>query len=254
MHEQIETPSLYLHWRRTPWDEAVCPFPVMQIEHIRVLGKNAREDMRTFEAAREEVGAGLVSCRVPHDQMAEGFLLEECGFRFIEMVFAPQFDLAQFDATHQERELQVTRADDTDMPVLLAIAGGAFVNERFKMDPRLDPAISDRRFQQWVANTPGHQTQELFVVRDGDRLLAFFVIELLQDGACYWHLNALAPDARGKGDGRRIWSTMMAHAKYMGGRSVRTVCAARNTGVLSMYARLGFRLPPPMTTFHWVKE
>lgn len=254
MHEQIETPSLNLHWRRAPWDEAVCPFPVMQIEQLKVFGKNARGDMRAFEAAREEVGAGLVSCRLPHDRMAEGFLLEECGFRFIEMVFAPQFDLAQFDTAHQESELQVVRASEADMPALLAIAGSAFVNERFKMDPRLDPGISDRRFQNWVANTPGHPTQELLVVRDGDRLLAFFVIEILQDGTCYWHLNALAADARGKGDGRRIWSKMMAHAKCMGSRSVHTVCAARNTGVLSLYARLGFRLPPPMTTFHWVKE
>lgn len=254
MSEAIETASLRLHWIRAPWDEAVCPFPVIQIEQIEVRGPDAREDMRIFEAAREGIGAGLASCRIPHDKLAESMLLETCGFRFIEMLYAPELDLAAVDASPAHDELTVERATADDMPSLLRIAGSAFQNERFKMDPRLDPAISDRRFQNWVSTTPDHPVQQLYVISDHGRLIAFFIVELRTDRTCYWHLNAVAPEAQGQGYGRRVWSDMVRQAKRMGAKRVRTSVVARNTRVLSLYARLGFTLPAPAMTFHWVKE
>jgi ribosomal protein S18 acetylase RimI-like enzyme len=254
MSELIETPSLLLKWIRAPWDEAVCPFPVIQIDQIKVRGDGAREDMRAFADARARIGAGLVSCRLPHDKLAESMLLEACGFRFIEMLYAPHLDLAAVDATMQQDELTIARATEADMPALLRIAGSAFQNERFKVDPRLDPAISDRRFQNWVASTASHPVQQLYVISDHGRLIAFFIVELQADGTCYWHLNAVAPDAQGQGYGRRVWSGMLLHAKRSGAQQVRTSVVARNTRVLSLYARLGFTLPAPAMTFHWVKE
>lgn len=238
---------------RAPWDEAVCPFAVIQINQIEVRGAGAREDLRAFEAARDAIDAGLVSCRLAHDKLAESMLLEECGFRFIEMLYAPQLDLANVDSA-AETALTIERASADDMPAVLSIAGTAFQNERFKMDPRLDPAISDRRFRNWVAATPGHPSQQLYVISDQGRLIAFFIIELQADGSCYWHLNAVAPDSQGQGYGRRVWWAMVQHAKRLGAARVRTSVVARNTRVLSLYARLGFTLPPPAMTFHWVKQ
>lgn len=254
MSETIETPSLRLDWIRAPWDEAVCPFPVLQIERIEARGPRAREDMSTFEATRARLGAGLVSCRLPHDKMAESMLLEACGFRFIEMLYAPELELCGVDSADEREELTIAHATEKDVPTLLGIAGKAFQNERFKMDSRLDPGISDRRFQNWVATTPDHPTQQLYVIADRGRVIAFFIIELRTDGTCYWHLNAVAPDAQGQGYGRRVWSAMLRHAKRSGAQRVRTSVVARNTAVLSLYARLGFTLPAPAMTFHWVQE
>jgi RimJ/RimL family protein N-acetyltransferase len=84
-------------------------------------------------------------------------------------------------------------------------------------------------------------------------LVAFFVTELLPDGTCYWHLNAVAPGVQGKGYGLRAWLTMLRHARDSGARRVRTSIAARNHRALNLYARLGFRFSPPLMTFHWVR-
>lgn len=254
MSEGVDTAALCLKWIRAPWDEAVCPFPVMQIERIEVRGPAAREDMRAFEDERARIGAGLVSCRLAHDKLDESMLLEVFGFRFIEMVYAPQLDLTGVDASIMDDELTIARATPEQMPALLEIAGSAFQNERFKMDPRLDPAISDRRYRNWVATTPAHPRQQLMVISDRDRLIAFFIVELRPDGTCYWHLNAVAPDAQGQGYGRRVWWNMALHARRMGAQRVLTSVVARNTRVLSLYARLGFTLPAPAMTFHWVRE
>lgn len=252
MPELIDTPALRLEWIRAPWDEAVCAYPVIQINHIEVRSAGARAAMRSFEEARAALGTGLVSCRLPHDRLAESMLLEECGFRFIEMLYAPCLELDGGPVADTPGAPQVSLTTEADMPTLLAIASNAFHNERFRMDRRLDPSISDRRYQSWVASTPGHPRQQLYTIADAGRILAFFIIELQPDGTCYWHLNALAEDARGKGNGRRVWLAMIAHARRMGAVRVRTSVVARNVRVLSLYAKLGFVLPPPSMTFHWV--
>lgn len=252
MPELIDTSALRLEWIRAPWDEAVCPYPVIQINHIEVRGAGARADMRFFEEARAALGAGLVSCRLPHERLAESMLLEECGFRFIEMLYAPCLELEGVPVAGAQDTLQVSLATEAEMPTLLAIAGNAFHNERFRMDPRLGPSISDQRYRNWVASTPGHPRQQLYTIADAGRILAFFIVELQTDGTCYWHLNALAEDARGQGYGRRVWLAMIEHARRMGALRVRTSVVARNVRVLSLYAKLGFGLPPPAMTFHWV--
>lgn len=251
--QQLHTSSLLMAWSQPQWDEVACGFPVMQITAIQVLGSNARADMRQFEQTRDAIGAGLVSCRLAHDRLAESMFLEDHGFRFIEMLYAPELDLAKRQVDANAGLLPVRRASTDDLVPLLEIAGTAFNNERFKMDPRLDPHISDQRFQNWVASSLHHPSQELYVISDGARTIAFFVTELLNDGTCYWHLNAVAPEAQGQGYGRRVWSSMLDQAAKAGAHRVCTSIAARNHRVLNLYARSGFRFLPPSMTFHWVR-
>lgn len=241
-------------WSLAPWDEPVCGFPVMQITALQVLGPTASAEMLQFEKARDAIGAGLVSCRLPHDHLPESMMLEDHGFRFIEMIYAPELDLSDFDSGNSLHLLHVRRARDEDLPTLTEIARTAFSSERFKMDPRLDPSISDQRFQNWVTSSLHHAAQELYVISDGARKVAFFVTELLSDGTCYWHLNAVAPDAQGRGYGRRVWLSMIKQAADSGAQRVITSIAARNHRVLNLYARLGFTFLPPSMTFHWVRN
>lgn len=254
MSDQVNTSSLQMAWSQAPWDQVVCGFPVLQITAFRVLGPSAGDDMHIFECERDRLGAGLVSCRIPHEYMVESMLLEDHGFRFIEMLFAPELDLSTFNIDENLALLAVARASEDDLPALLGIACTSFYNERFKMDPRLDPNVSDRRYQNWVASSLRHPTQELYVICDGERQIAFFITELLDDGTCYWHLNAVAPDAQGQGYGRRVWLSMLNQAAKVRARRVRTSIIARNHRALNLYARLGFQFPPPSMTFHWVRS
>lgn len=254
MPEQLNTSSLRMTWSQVPWDQAACGFPVLQITALEVLGPNAGDDMQIFERERDRLGAGLVSCRLPHDCLTESMLLEDHCFRFIEMLYAPELDLPTFKIDAQVAQLVVARARDDDLPALLAIARTSFQNERFKMDTRIDPNVSDLRYQNWVASSFRHPTQELYVICEGIRRIAFFITELLNDGTCYWHLNAVAPDAQGQGYGRRVWLSMLNQAIKVGAQRVRTSIVARNHRVLNLYARLGFHFPPPSMTFHWVRS
>lgn len=241
-------------WSQAPWDQAVCGFPVLQITAMEVHGADAGDDMQIFERERDRLGAGLVSCRLPHGCLTESMLLEDHGFRFIEMLYAPELDLSTFNVDENVVQLTVARAGEDDLPALLGIARTSFHNERFKMDPRLNPNVSDQRYQNWVSSSLRHPTQELYAICDGERRIAFFITELLNDGTCYWHLNAVAPEAQGQGYGRRVWLSMLKQAAIGGARRVRTSIVARNHRVLNLYASLGFRFPPPSMTLHWVRS
>jgi RimJ/RimL family protein N-acetyltransferase len=249
---RIDTPRLLLEWAEAPWDTAIFGYPVAQITRIEVR-EEAGADFTAFEKARDVAGTGLVSCRLAHECLRESMFLEARGFRFIEMVYQPELDHRPLSDSTPDSLLQVGLAGDKDLPAVLDIAGRAFRTERFHTDPRLDPALGDQRYRNWVKSSLHHPSQRLFVMRDQSRIVAFFVTELQADGTCYWHLTAVAPDAQGQGYGRRAWRTMLRLARDQGAARVQTCIAARNHRVLNLYARLGFRFPPPLMTFHWVR-
>lgn len=254
MTNKIETPALRLSWVESSWDAAVFGAPVFTIDHIEVLGESALRDAKEFLDRLAAVGARLSSCRLPHDRLRESMLLEDMGFRFIEMIYQPVLDDLATVVWPHVRPLAVMPAAPADLPALLEIAGNAFSNERFHVDPRLPREAGDRRYQNWVRSAIDHPRQRLQTLRDGADVVGFFVTELMNDGTCYWHLNAIAPQAQGRGIGRRAWSTMLALARDAGAERVRTSVVARNVRVLNLYATLGFRLESPAMTFHWVRS
>lgn len=250
----IDTSHLHLEWSEAPWDSALFGFPVLQITRMEVRDQSASNDMPSFETARDNLGAGLVSCRLSNECLLESMFLEAYEFRFIEMVYLPELDDLQGHILSGPNSLDVTLARDSDLPALQNIAGHAFRNERFHVDPRLNADLGDQRYRKWVENSFNHSSQRLYAIRDGEHLVAFFVTEMQEDGTCYWHLNAVAPSAQGRGYGRLAWLSMLRQAQAWGAKKVRTCIVARNHRVLNLYSRLGFRFPLPLMTFHWVRE
>jgi RimJ/RimL family protein N-acetyltransferase len=255
MADRINTRNLHLGWSIVPWDAAVTGFPVWQLNDIGLNGPSADTDMRLFEEARDRAGVGLISCRLGHDQLNASMFLENHGFRFIEMIYRPELELAPGRLSDlPEPSLSVVQATEEDLPQLIDMAGTAFCNERFNVDPRLGPEMGNRRYQNWIRSSFMHPSQQLYALKDDNSIVSFFVTEMQNDGVCYWHLNAVSPEQQGQGYGLRSWLTMLHQAEDAGAMRVRTSIVARNHRVLNLYARLGFRFPPPMMTFHWVKE
>lgn len=250
---EINSDSLQLEWSEAPWDTAIYGAPVLQITRIKVHGNDSIQDITAFELARDAAGSGLTSCRLSHDQLHESMLLESRGFRFIEMLYLPELGQLETRPLLDEGLLEISRATESDLLGVVEIAGTAFRNERFYVDSRLSPRLSNLRYQNWARDSFRHLTQCLFVVRDGPLLIGFFVTEDFPDGTCYWHLNAVATEHQGKGYGRRAWSAMINYARAKGAQRVRTSVAARNYRVINLYARLGFIFSPPLMTFHWVR-
>ncbi len=253
LHGSVDTGVIGLSWSEAPWDSAVFGCPVVQLSRIEARDGATTADLAPFVVARTVGGVGLASCRLACDRLRESMLLEEVGFRFIEMVYQPEFGDLQSAGPGDAQGLEVVRAGAAELADIVAVAGAAFGNERFHVDPRLSSRLGDLRYQNWVRSSLDHPTQRLYAVREGGQLVAFFVTELLADDTCYWHLNAVAPARQGRGYGMRAWRAMMHQARLEGASRVRTSIVARNHRVLNLYARLGFNFPAPSMTFHWVR-
>lgn len=252
--QQLETGALSLAYFQVPWDSEIFAFPVAQIKEIRVSEPTqARKDLLPFQAWLEQEKIRLASCRVPFDRLNETMLLENAGFRFVEMVLHPQLaDLQAYPCVSQG--LDVDLADDADLPVIEDIAAHAFGYERFHADPRLERALADQRYRVWVRNSHRHPTQRLYKICDGPDLIAFFVTENKPDGLCYWHLTAIAPGFQGRGYGKRVWREMLNQHQREGMTRIGTTIAGGNTPVLNLYVSLGFRFQPPEITLHWLRD
>lgn len=249
----IRTRSLSLECCEAPWDTAALGRQVFQITKMKIFDAGAGDDFAAFEVEMDRRGAFLVSCRLPGDRLRESMLLEEKGFRFVEMVFQPALDRLDGWIAPAGQPLDIELATPADLPEIMAAAASAFGTERFHVDHRLDRSAGDRRYVNWVVSSLEHPTQRLHAIREHDALIAFFVIEMQEDATCYWHLTAVAPRFQGKGYGRKTWQSMIMMARELGARRIRTTIAARNFRVLNLYSRLGFAFGPPQMTFHWVR-
>lgn len=250
----LDTPSLKLSARHVPWDSEIYGTVVAQITSMEVMdASRASEDLAAFETWCKASSAGIVSCRLPHGNLRESILLEQHGFRFIEMVLHPQIELSHAPAK-ADADLIIARAEQTDLAELAILAEQAFGHERYHVDPRLNPRLGDIRYGRWVRNSFDHESQCLLKISDSGRTVALFIVEQRRDQSAYWHLTAIAPECQGRGYGRRVWRAMLHKHRVDGLRSVVTTISARNTPVLNLYSKLQFRFDPPEMTFHWVRD
>jgi ribosomal protein S18 acetylase RimI-like enzyme len=251
---RTETDALVLSYFRVPWDSEIFGFPVGQIAQICVFRPDrAVQDLATFSNWLDDQAIQLASCRLPHDRLRESMVLEEMGFRFVEMVLHPHLANLQ-SRSWEDQGLKVRAAEAADLPELEEIAAHAFGYERFHVDPRLDPKLADLRYRVWVRNSLGYERQQLYKICEDQKVVAFFVTESKPGGSCYWHLTAVSPVFQGRGYGKKVWRTMLRHHQSEGATEVGTTIAARNSPVLSLYSSLDFRFRPPEMTLHWVRR
>jgi RimJ/RimL family protein N-acetyltransferase len=251
----LETPSLRLVARLTPWDTDCFGFAVGQIDMLECLNNETEPiELRPFFQWLDHNSIRLISCRLPYDRLAESMLLEAHGFRFIESVLHPYLNLP--DSRYQDQEgLRIELACAADIPTLEAIADQAFFHGRIHADPRLGPVLGSRRYSRWVSNSFSRPSQRLLkILNEECSIVALFITETGPDQNLYWHLTAIAPQYQGQGYGWRVWRAMLAHHTREGVRSVQTTITAGNVPILNMYSKLGARFSPPEMTFHWVRE
>lgn len=247
----IRSRALELRAREVPWDSASFGVAVAQVETIVVHDKAAvADEAQVLAAWLQRHRFMLAACRLADDRLAESFVLEALGFRFVEMVYTMQYRLPALPDPC-EHGLSWTVASEQHLEQLQAMASGAFVTGRWNVDWRVGARLGGRRYADWVARSlqdPGHQ---VLLAMQGDAVAGYFVVEEKPDGEAYWHLTAVAEALQGRGVGRRMWRSMLQRLHGRGCKKVTTTIAARNLPVVNLYASLGWRFVQNQMTFHW---
>lgn len=235
-----------------PWDSSLFDFPVAQISRLEVFDSEKFDgEFKRIFSWQKSNGLRLISCRLQHQCLPESFLLERNDFRFIEMVLHPTIADLQTRCDFGNTGLDVDIAEPEEVEQCRQAAARSFTHERFHLDPRLDSTAANQRYAWFVEAAQRSSDQQLMVVREGQQVVAFFITEERENHLFYWHLTSVLPEFAGKGYGYRAWLAMLSAHRDNGGCQVVTTISARNTAVLGLYAKLGFRFLPPDMTFHW---
>lgn len=250
----IESSHLTLAAQEVGWDTAVFGFPVKSIERIKIHdSEGAYRDYKHYEEWITSERVGIVSCRLTHNDLTESMFLEAHGFRFVEMVLHPKLNSLQ-DFVFSEDIFRVALATVSDLDELVHIAQRSFKFDRYHIDPRLSPEYANQRYGKWVNNSYYDNTQELYKVVDGGKIVAFFIAENRKENVIHWHLTAVVPELQQQGYGYRVWMTMLNFHKLNGCRGITTTISVRNTPVLNLYSKLRFSFSIPEMTFHWLRN
>lgn len=252
--DRVSIAGTSIEYGLVPWDSEIFGFPVAEIRNIEIAAQ--AEPSTAFETFRtwcDDHRVRFVTCRLDHRNLRESMFLEQMGFCFIEMVFSPRL-VNLHEVAFPPSGVSWVAAGIADLPEIEGIAGTAFGTGRYLLDWRLEPELSHRRYQTWVRNSFSDSRHSVLKGCVNGEIAGFFIVERKADDRFYWHLTAVAPAWQGKGVGKRLWQAMIMEHKHAGGRQIETTVSAHNPPVLNLYARLGFELRLPKTTFHWIRR
>jgi hypothetical protein len=206
----------------------------------------ASEDFASFERESiQTLGAEVVFCKIPAEDIASIHRMEALGFRFAEMqltlrhkIIRPS-DVSAYPY-HCER---VARAED--MQAALELAGTIFAHDRFTTDPRFAPGASARRYRAYVQKSFDEPDDSVRVVKSDTtgEVVSFGTVRHINAIESRLLIGGVANELRGSGMGV-IHDHLLLKAHYDDGvRVLHTCVSAINYPIMNLeISHLQFRV------------
>jgi ribosomal protein S18 acetylase RimI-like enzyme len=179
------------------------------------------------------VGAAFVDTKVPVEDVAALPTLQSRGFQVVDT----NVQLARSAGTLKEDVSCVRPAKPDDAAAVRALAGAAFVWDRFHRDPQIDSQAASRLKAEWAGNYfVGKRGDRMVVAEDQEGLCGFLQLITTEQDIV---IDLIAVDARCRGKG--VARSMIALAAK-GGKAMRVGTQIANLPSLALYEGLGFRV------------
>lgn len=211
----------------TPWDRVVFGFATWEVA-------NPVEDVLAG------LGAHPGHYTIKLDPLSSKELLHRHGFYYCDTLLEPFADRGRLVAVHHD-QVGIDLAPIKDE--VLKISHGAFRHGRFHRDFNLDPALADRRYDQWTGQLCDERN--VFGLTFAGELAAFFGF---RDSKIVLH--AVAERFQGKGLAKYLWSRACCELFGRGHDELSSSVSASNLAIVNLYASLGFRFRNPVDLYH----
>jgi len=234
--------------RLTPWDERALGFVTAEITQLEIAKVEQADalfnELQAWCAANAvHYIFGRVDAARP---LAKAALLMH-GYAFVETsltVSRSGFD--NLPAVPRGMLPTLRRALPTDIPVLRKIAADDFAHGRFLEDPCIDPQRAALRTANWIEDLVNGGLA--YVAESRGRTIGFHAervaddkrnCELLLTGASSAYAMLALP----------VWITALESLSARRIPRCTTLVSAANTGILNLYARLGFHFDTTLFGF-----
>lgn len=254
--EAISKTSAFGSAALVPWDTEIFGFPVAAFKPGPVCVNEVcvNEDMMRFpESLRSWLEANDVALCSSSIAASDSFWrlwLAEAGFRFIDSTL--QVSLGPLSKVHLPKlRLELRPAEPDDHPAIEAIAARSFAHGRYHADPMFPRELANLRYRKWMqAALSGEKPQDrVFVLGKPGQVLGFYHVALDGDLSDL-RLAAVAPDLKQTGVGIDLYAGVLETLRKMGIRRVISRISSANTGVMNLYALLGFRFSHGELIYH----
>jgi len=235
-----------------PWDSELLGFPCWDVRPGGEASAVLATALAGFTAERKAAGECLLVTKVPTRDVAMGRLLAGCGFYVVEAMLDIALPLARLAPTAAVGRGAVLRlATPDDLDAILTIAGSAFRDDRFHLDPTLPTEKADQRYRGWVER--GFASSEPVYVYEDTRkgtILGFYHIRELPSAIVDLSLAAVHPACQGAGIGALMYQAVLEECRRRGYQTAVTRIAINNLPVANLFFRLGFTIREAVLTFH----
>lgn len=235
-----------------PWDCEIFGFAVADYRPGELPANRAACDRlsRVFEAWTAQNAVRLCCCTVPATDRDWIAALPRLGFDYVDFtlrVTLPGLQAAVLPESH----ISVRPAEAAEAHQAALLAADAFRFGRYHADARFPLQLANARYGKWIeyaaAAGPGSR---LYVIGDNGKVDGFYHVTIERDTADL-RLAAVAAPLQRTLLGFDLYSSTLAELKRAGVRRVVAKISAANTGVMNVFARLGFRFSAPEAIFHW---
>lgn len=213
----------------TPWDSKILGVLTYEIKELQ------RE---VLNVAAETPGHYTVKINPLTDKR----LLHEYGFYYCDTLMEPHCTRDRF--VHFARD-DVTLSSKPSLADLLAICHGAFKHGRFHRDFNITKVLADLRYDRWLEQL--YKAGNVLGLVFENTLIGFIAVsenKLI--------LHAIAPEYRGKGLAKYLWSAACVELFDRGHVELLSSVSAANLPVVNLYTSLGFRFRNAVDVYHLV--
>lgn len=247
---EIVDGNIYLVGCRLPrWDEEHYGFRVAKIDWIVCPG--GEKDRKVMGALLDqcmcslrEKGVRFASSHISSEDLPMLHLLEDHGFRYYQTT---AYAIVDSTSTPHPRDASVRRWRAEDLPSVMDIAKRSqFRGGHFYSDVRFERGAVDGMYEKWIQTSWNNQDPVAVIETDGkvSGYFAFVMDGTLSSalGYSYGRMTSLAIDAsiHGVGLGSRLFGTVMAMIKEMGGEYIVSEYSTKNFGSAKLHARNRF--------------
>lgn len=232
----------------TPWDE-----DALKIKTFEILEVDTREidRLRPELESNSFCDADLIYGRFPANDLLLKELLIKSGYIPCETSFRvtlSNINNYTLPKIYTRRLLSVQELESRKFNSIAEIASNMFKFSRFHEDPFIDNKLADERMYKWVKDLE-HQNVKCLVSKSKNRDIISFMIYKIDE---FMQVELILGGSK-KGFEMHspfFWGGVINYFKLNGVIKISTTISAANSGVLSLYQNLGFKIVKTCIDYH----
>lgn len=246
--------------KKLPWDSSAFGLRMGKVVHT--IGPiDYKESLSVFKVLlpfilkiSQDLEIEHLSLRVDTDDLAIIHGVEEAGFRLVDSIVTPIFDLKR--PLPKKEGVKIRPYEGKDLEELREMTRGLFKFGRFHTDPNLPDKACDELYVKWVERDTGGYADTILLSEQDGQITGFIACLINKDFNRHFGINLGTIDlfgVRAQNQGRGVGTSLICAAlEWFKDKVdlVRSGTMIKNYPAIRIYQKAGFKIVETNFSFH----